>query len=99
MVAVRLPVAQPTRVAVTSYMVKMDRRLREGCAPKTIFTSLRVSWSLKNQISIVLTRKSLGFHQIKLSKFSQVITYMIKIILTTPAIEFQPENANTEVRI
>jgi len=42
MVAVRRLVVLQMKGAVTSYMVKMDRKLRVACEPKTIFTNLRV---------------------------------------------------------
>lgn len=45
------------RAAVTSYTAKMDHKLKEACALKTIFTSRRALWNLKNKNSIVSTRK------------------------------------------
>ena len=81
------------RAAVTSYMVKMDHKLKEVCALKTIFTSLRALWNLKNKNSIVSTRKLLGF-QIKLCQFKLEQIFMNKTILTILGIEFRRENAN-----
>jgi len=98
MADVRLPEEVQMKGAVTSYMVRPDRKLREACAPKIIFTNRKASLSLKKQISTIMTRKSMGFLPIKLYRFKMEKTSINKT-LTILVIEFQLASASIEARI